>query len=95
MINTDKIKTHMNDDGQIIRWPSKYSLKLIVLEYIAEKLQPNKIYTQKEVDEIITQWHTFENICLLRRELIMKGHMDRKRDCSAYWKIENINSING
>jgi hypothetical protein len=94
MLKTEKIKTHMNENGQIIRWPSKYSLKLIVLDYLSEKFESDKTYTQKEVDEIITRWHTFENICLLRRELIMKGHLNRKRDCSAYWKTERINLTN-
>jgi hypothetical protein len=87
MPNLSKIKTHLNSKEQVIRWPSKYSKKLIVLDYLSEQFQKNKIYTQKEVDSIINKYHTFNDTCLLRRELIMKGHLKRERDCSAYWKV--------
>jgi hypothetical protein len=37
------------------------------------------IYTEKEVNAILKQYHTFEDRALLRRELYDKRYFDRKK----------------
>ena len=76
-----------NESGKITRWPKKQADKKSVIEFLAEKFVFDKIYTEKEVNGIIQQSHLFQDIALLRRELISRSYLARRDDGSEYWKI--------
>ena len=76
-----------NESGKITRWPKKQADKKSVLKFLAEKFVFDKIYTEKEVNGIIQQSHLFQDIALLRRELISRRYLARKDAGSEYWKI--------
>lgn len=78
----------INEDNKISRWPSKRRDKDVIIKWLASKFETNKIYTEKEVNEIINQHHRFNDFALLRRELISKKYLMRKSDGSDYWKSE-------
>ena len=46
----------------------------------------DKKYSEKEVNIILDKYHKFNDIPLLRRELISKKYLRRKRDGSIYWR---------
>lgn len=73
-------------DG-ILRWPKKRADKKTVIEWLATKFEQDKNYSEKEVNGIIDQHHSFADIALLRRELISQKYLKRKADGSQYWKI--------
>ena len=81
----DIIKNFLDNDGIVKSWPSKRSKKEKVLEYLATKFEKDKIYTEKEINEILNKWHTFNDAPLLRRELYEYKFLGRERDCSKYW----------
>ena len=62
--------------------------QMLALQFLAGKLEWDRLYTEKEINELLTKFHTFEDAALLRRELYMKHFLDRKPDGSAYWKTE-------
>ncbi len=74
-------------DGQITLWPSKkHKVKQqLVLDFLLEKIDPQKQYTEKEISQLLNQHHTFGDAALLRREMIGRQMLQRKNDCSAYW----------
>ena len=76
-----------NTYGKITRWPKKQADKKSVIEFLAAKFVFDKIYNEKEVNGIIQQSHLFQDIALLRRELISRRYLARKDDGSEYWKI--------
>jgi hypothetical protein len=83
------LKNHMDDQGRLIEWPSprnKKGLQKLALEYLASKFEMGVIYTEKEVNAILKQYHTFEDEALLRRGLYDKRYFDRKNDGSQYWR---------
>ena len=45
-----------------------------------------KKYSENEVNEILDRHHSFNDIALLRRELISRKFLSRKDDGSEYWK---------
>ena len=55
-------------------------LEDIKLEVIKDKI------SAKEVNNIINQSHLFNDIALLRRELISRNYLSRKDVGSKYWK---------
>ena len=80
------IATFLDDEGRIKQLPARGEAKRAVLAYLAEKFSCDRDYTQKEVNAIISNWHTFGDYFLLRRELIDAEFLCRVRDGSRYWK---------
>ena len=80
------MKKLINEFDAVIRWPKKPSDKEIVINFLATKFNSNKKYSEKEVNRILEKFHLFNDIPLLRRELISRRYMLRKDDGSEYWK---------
>ena len=80
------IAMFLDEVGRIKQFPAKWEAKRAVLAYLAEKFSCDRDYTQKEVNAIISDWHTFGDYFLLRRELIDAQLLCRERDGSRYWK---------
>lgn len=57
---------------------------------LASKFEAGRVYREKDVNEILKSWHTFDDHALLRRELVEKRHLARKLDGSEYWKVEEV-----
>ncbi|MEC4815393.1 MAG: DUF2087 domain-containing protein [Scytonema sp. PMC 1069.18] len=86
----EELKSYLDEQGRIKEWSSKRNkgkFQILVLEYLASKFEMDVIYTEKEVNQLLNQHHTFGDAALLRRELFERGLIDRKRDGSAYWLI--------
>jgi len=75
----------INEFDEIIR-SKKPSDKKIVINWLSNKFNGEIKYSEKEVIEIIDRHHSFNDIALLRRELISRKFLSRKDDGSKYWK---------
>ena len=80
------IKNYINADGKMTQRPSKRSRQADVLAYLASHIAEDFEGTEKEVNMIIEDLHTFWDIALLRRELYVAGYLDRSADGARYWK---------
>jgi len=80
------LKDYLNEDGTIAQLPTNRRKLEVLLQYIAEHLEFGKVYTEKSVNQVIGDLH--EDISGLRRDLISFGYLARKRDGSAYWRVE-------
>jgi len=89
MIIEEMIKNYLDSEGCLKVFPSKRYMKKLTLQYLATKFEEGVTYTEKEVNTIIAKWHTFDDICLLRRELYNNHLLDRELDSSKYWKEVN------
>ncbi|HVQ44299.1 MAG TPA: GNAT family N-acetyltransferase [Candidatus Saccharimonadia bacterium] len=74
----------LDDKGRLRQWPSRRSDKLLAVAYLATKFDFKASYTESEVNELLKQWHTFNDWPLLRRELYEQGFLDRNTDGSNY-----------
>jgi hypothetical protein len=84
----DTLSDWLDADGRVKQWPSRKrhtDTQVLVLAYLASKLEPSYTYTEREISEVLRQWHTFEDWAMLRRELFERGYVRRKKDGSAYW----------
>lgn len=82
------LKNFLNGDGQLKIFPAKRKMKLEALFYLAEKFEKGKEYTEKEVNALLNQWHTFGDPATLRRELYDFRFLGRSPDGSRYWLEE-------
>lgn len=83
------ITRFLDSYGKITQLSQKNKLRVATLRYLVEKFESNRNYTEKEVNEICNEWHTFGDYFLLRRELIDNGLLCRELNCSRYWKPKN------
>lgn len=81
------LKGFLDKDSKLKSWPSRRhrEKQVLVLEYLAAKFEAGREYSEKEVNELLNQHHTFGDPALLRRELFMKKLLDRAPDGSRYW----------
>jgi hypothetical protein len=87
---SEDIMRFLDEEGRIKSWPSKKALKLEVLRYLSGKFEYGLTYKEKEVNNIINNWHTFNDFFLLRRGMIESCFMKRTRDGAEYWREESL-----
>ena len=88
MEQNKKIAPFLNSEGKITQLPQKSSVRFAVLEVLAQQFEPERSYTEREVNDICEASHTFGDYFLIRRELIDYGLLCRKADGSSYWKAK-------
>jgi len=76
----------INSDGIVFRWVKKEAEKEAVMQYLQTKFEVGKHYTEREVNDILKQWHSFNDHALLRRELFDRRYLERTADCREYWR---------
>lgn len=83
------IERFLDNYGKITQLSQKKKYRVELLSYLAKKFESNRNYTEKEINDICNEWHTFGDYFLLRRELIDHGLLCRESNCSRYWKPKN------
>ena len=87
--NAEEIKSYLDEGNRLKEWPSKRNKaksQQLVLEYMASKFSHDAKYTEKEVNALLNQYHTFNDPAMLRREMVERKLLARMRDGSAYWR---------
>lgn len=82
------ISAFLDDDGKIVQVPAPNRTRIPALAYLAGKFEENRIYSEKEINEIINKWHTFGDYFILRRLLVDHGFLARTTDGARYWVIK-------
>lgn len=86
----NEISMFLDADGKIKQMPAKIKKRTIILKYLSTKFSVGHDYTEKEVNAIIDNWHTFGDYFILRRELIDYKFLYRTQNGSRYWKENNL-----
>ena len=69
--------------GKLKSIPVQRKKERVILEFLAEKFEFDRIYTEREVNLIIADFH--DDFCTLRRDMIAEKLLDRSRE--GYWKV--------
>jgi hypothetical protein len=69
--------------GRLTGIPAQLKKRQIVLEEIAEEFEPERTYTEREVNQILVDFH--DDVATLRRGLI--EHRLMERDGGIYWRV--------
>ena len=88
----EKYKTlegYLDDNGKFAQFPGKKQKKkqTLMLEYLAEKFTAGKKYTEREVNELLNQYHSFNDPATLRRLMFGSRLINRTLDGRSYWLI--------
>ena len=71
-------------DGHLKTIPSQRKKLEAILRYLVEKFEPERQYSEKEINEILQDFHA--DTASLRRELIGAGLLKRSPDGRQYWR---------
>jgi excisionase family DNA binding protein len=61
--------------GRIVSLPAQRKKRRYLLEYILGRFESNRVYTEKEVNDIISRF--YDDFCTVRREFICEKMMSR------------------
>lgn len=78
------LRHFMDTNGKLTAFPAKRKMKVYCLFYLAQKFEPEKDYTEQEINNVLLDWHTFADPATLRRELYDYGCLDRSADGRVY-----------
>ncbi|MGN0746842.1 MAG: DUF2087 domain-containing protein [Aristaeellaceae bacterium] len=80
----DMLRSFLDAEGRVTQFPTRRKKQLAVLQYLAGKLTPGRVYTEREINEALLSWHTFRDPATLRRELYDYHFLNRTPDGRAY-----------
>jgi len=73
-------------DGRLKTIPAQRKKLEAVLRYVVKTFEPNVLYSEKQVNETISRFHT--DVATLRRELVGFGLLKREGGGGAYWRTD-------
>jgi Uncharacterized protein conserved in bacteria len=82
------INKFLDETGKITHLSRKKILREATLRYLAGKFEVNRDYTEKEVNSICEEWHTFGDYFILRREMVDNKLLCRESNGSRYWILK-------
>lgn len=71
--------------GQITHLPSKQKKLLVILRWLATLFEPDRLYSEAEVNSILRAVYE-EDYVSLRRDLVDLGFLRRERGGGKYWR---------
>jgi hypothetical protein len=75
-------------NGRLKLIPKQYKKFQAILRHVFPAFEPDRRYTEKQVNEILAQYH--EDTAALRRGLVDQGMILREKDGASYWIPEEI-----
>lgn len=73
-------------NGKLVRMPAQQKKRQIILEEFVKLFEAGRTYTEKEVNETITQ--LYDDYCWIRRELVERKLMARQNQ--QYWLVAKM-----
>ena len=78
------LRSFLDGNGKLTAFPAKRKMKLYAMLYLAQKIPADTDFTEREMNDILLDWHTFADPATLRRELYDYHFLDRSRDGKVY-----------
>jgi hypothetical protein len=78
------LERFLDRDGRLRVMPRKAADRRAVLEWLAQRFETGRDYTEKEVGVVLDAAHAFGDPAWLRRDLFEAGLLDREPDGSRY-----------
>lgn len=87
-----ELNNYRDEQGRLTIWASsrnKKHIQHLSLTYLISKFEFERDYTEREVNELLNNWHTFGDPALLRRELYEAKFLGREKNGSRYWRLNH------
>ena len=84
------------DDSSLLRLIQPFlngKMQLAALWYLAGKLEPDRRYSEAELNDLLDAWSTFHDPATLRRELYNMKIVARTDIGAEYWRCVSIPAL--
>lgn len=71
-------------NGKLVQVPSKQKKLVVILRWLATLFEPERLYTESEVNAVLKAMHEADHVGL-RRDLVDFGYLRRERGGGKYW----------
>ena len=85
--NARKTLRQFDTRDRLVRLPTKYTVLRLALWVLWTRFDRDRVYSEKEVNEVLKAANAFGDHVTLRRELVEQRLLTRKSDCSEYRKL--------
>ena len=79
----EKVLENLFEYGKLKVIPVQRKKRRIVLEKLAESFEKGRVYSEREVNLLLAQYH--DDFCTLRREMVAERIMNRNKE--GYWLL--------
>lgn len=86
---------HFDADGLLVRWPKKFSIRMLTLWVMWSRIPARTPLTEPELNELLAAQHHFGDHALLRRLLVDHGMVERTADGRRYERREVRPPVDG
>lgn len=84
MDTKDILRNFLDESGKLNAFPAKRKMKICALFYLSGKFEAGREYTERQVNDLLLDWHNFADPATLRRELYDYHFLDRSIDGKVY-----------
>ncbi|HVG57190.1 MAG TPA: DUF2087 domain-containing protein [Hyalangium sp.] len=84
----EKVARHFDGEGRLLRWPAKAPHLKLCLWVLWARIPSGRIFTEREISDLLNRWHVFGDPAVLRRAMFEAGLVDRTQDGRKYRRIE-------
>lgn len=82
----NNLRGFLDENGKLTSLPMNTEKRLLALQFLAEKFDKNRHYSEPEVNHVLTVHNTFGNTAFLRGELCNHKLLLRTPDGREYWR---------
>ncbi|MEO5988238.1 MAG: DUF2087 domain-containing protein [Candidatus Eisenbacteria bacterium] len=79
-----ELRPFIDEDGRLNRWPSRRKVQRMAATLLATRFEPGREYSEREVNFLLIEGHTFGDWAIIRRSLVDWHYLDRESDGSRY-----------
>ena len=79
-----ELRPFMDENGRLKQWPTRQKVQRMAADYLAARFESGREYSEREVNALLCDWHTFSDWALLRRVMFDWRYLDRESDGSRY-----------
>lgn len=79
-----ELRPFLDDTGRITSWPARQKVQRLAAAWLAQRFEPGREYSEREVNDALCDGHTFADWALLRRSMFDWKLFDRESDGTRY-----------
>ena len=80
-------RRYLDEAGRVAIWPGRRRPRQSVFAYLATLFQPGRVYSEREVNELLLRYLACNDHASVRRDLCDLHYLARTRDGSRYWRV--------
>lgn len=84
----EKAARYFDADGVLTSWPARLNLQTLSQWVFWSRIPPEAVFTEREISDLIRDWHDFGDHALIRRAMVDAKMLERTVDGREYRRIE-------